>query len=938
MNQAAGLDPSRARNYINGKMEALEKQERGPRPIAEDKPWHSLTVEEALDATGSSRELGLTGAEAVRRLASDGPNLLPEKAGISAWKLFLGQFNSLVIWVLIAAGIVSGAMGEIVDATAILTIVVLNGIIGFFQEYNAEQSIAALRKMTAPSAKVRRDGRTGNVPASSLVRGDIIEFEAGDLVPADARLLEASGLRCAEAALTGESEPVAKISDPIPDGALSLGDRLNMVYMGTSVASGAGAAVVMATGLGTEIGKIASLLESASEETATPLQKRMDSLSRTLVWICLGLVASLFLLGLLRGREPFELFLTAVSLAVAAAPEGLPAVVTVALALGVQRMAKRNALIRRLPSVETLGSASVICTDKTGTLTAGSMTVRELYLAGETFLVEGGELGPSGSVSISGRPPDAAQSDRLRRLARVQTGTLTASLYQEGDEWKVAGDPTEGALLAVAGKVGLAAESTSAADKVLAYPFDSERKRASAIRKGPGGSLRILVNGAPDLLVDLCVRVDTSEGPKPMDGEQRRRILEANAAMAARGLRVIGSAYREFAPEQGRMPGMEEAERGLTFMGLAGMYDPPRPEAAAAVAECRRAGIRVVMITGDHPSTAAAIAKSLGIAVDGDGVLTGSALDALDDKALSEKVPRTAIYARVTAAHKLRIVRAWKSLGAVVAMTGDGVNDSPALKGAHIGIAMGRSGTEVTKQASDMIITDDNFASIVAAVEEGRGIYQNIRNTLQFLLAGNTGELLLMMVGIVAGLPSPLLPIHLLWINLVTDGLPALCLASERIDPDVMKFPPRAQTEFLSDPGFRNALLFTGFLTAGVSMLAFLWGLRNYDIGTARSAAFSTLVFAELLRSLGARSESKPIWRLSPLGNPRLFIVVGLSITAQILLHRYPPLETLLKTAPLPLGEVMALLCLASIPLFAMELVKVVRNARPYSDSGEAAV
>ena len=893
--------------------------------------WQSLSGGQALEETGSSRERGLAESEARNRLVTEGPNTLPEESGIRPWVLFLGQFKSLVIWVLIIAGIISGVVGERVDAAAILIIVLLNGVIGFFQEYHAEKSIAALRKMTAPTAKVRRDGKVGMLPAANLVRGDIIELESGDLVPADARLIDVSGLRCLEATLTGEPEAVAKISDAMPGGNLPLGDRLNMVYMGTSVASGAATAVVVGTGLGTEIGRIASLLESESGEASTPLQKRMDALSRNLVWICLGLVTVLFGLGLLRGREPFEMFLTAVSLAVAAAPEGLPAIVTVALALGVQRMVKRHALVRRLPSVETLGSATVICTDKTGTLTAGSMTVKEVHVAGENFQVEGRGLEPTGSVLIEGRDPDAAQAARLLLLASVQTGTVTADLFQEQGEWKVAGDPTEGAMLAAGRKLGLGQDDSAAWKRVQAFPFDSERKRASAIRKKSGQPTRILVNGAPDILLGLCTHVLTGQGPKPMDETERGHILAANAAMAARGLRVIGSAYKEQAPEAGSKPTVEEVERDLTFVGMAGMYDPPRPEARDAVAKCRLAGIRVVMITGDHPSTALAIAKSLGIAEDGDGVLTGPELDAMDDPALQERVRGTAIYARVTAEHKLRVVRAWKAQGAVVAMTGDGVNDAPALKGAHIGIAMGRSGTEVTKQAADMIITDDNFASIVAAVEEGRGIYQNIRNTLQFLLAGNSGELLIMMAAIVVGLPSPLLPIHLLWINLVTDGLPALCLASERIDPDVMKLRPQSGKELLSDRSFRNALLLTGSLTAGVTMAAFLWGRHYHGLAVARSLALTTLVFAELLRSLGARSEDKPIWKLGASGNLPLLAVVGLSVTIQILLHQYPILENVLKTEPLPPGECLAFLALGSVPLFAMEMVKVIKGNRAYA-------
>jgi P-type Ca2+ transporter type 2C len=890
--------------------------------------WHSRPADGLVAELGSDSRKGLQETEAARRLAADGPNVLPVPAGTGKIRLFLSQFKSLVIGVMIAAGIISGIMGEIVDAAAILIIVLLNGVIGFFQEYNAEQSIAALRKMTAPMAKVLRDGVVRNLPAARLVRGDIIELESGDLVPADARLLEVSGMRCLEAALTGEPEGVNKVSGALPGGELPLGDRLNMVYMGTSVASGAGKAMVIGTGADTEIGRIAGLLETAETETATPLQNRMDALSRTLVFACLGLVGVLFGLGLWRGWEPFELFMTAVSLAVAAAPEGLPAVVTVSLALGVQRMAKRKALVRRLPSVETLGSATVICTDKTGTLTAGEMTVKEFYVNGASFVVEGRGLEPTGMVLVEGRPADPAQAVHLRNLAAVQSGTTTASLYQEGGDWKVAGDPTEGAMIAAGRKVGLRPEENLPEDKLFAFPFDSERKRASAIRMGTDGAARILVNGAPDVLLELCTRMHSADGPAPLAPAARERILAANAAMAGRGLRVIGSAYKEYSHIEGKLPRMEEVESDLIFVGLAGMYDPPRPEAKAAVGRCRDAGIRVVMITGDHPSTALAIARDLGIAEQGAEALSGAQLDRLDEAGLQQAVERVSVYARVTAAHKLRVVKAWKAQGAIVAMTGDGVNDAPALKGAHIGVAMGRTGTEVTKQASDMIIADDNFATIVAAVEEGRGIFQNIRNTLQFLLAGNAGELLLMTVAIVAGLPAPLLPIHLLWINLVTDGLPALCLASERIDPDVMKRKPRKQTEILSDRAFLGALILTGLLTAGVSLTAFLWGLKAYGAEAARSMGFTTLVLAELLRSLGARSETKPIWALDPRGNPRLFAVVGIFIFVQVFLHGNGTAARLLKITPLEGGVFMSLLGLAAIPLVVLECVKMSTAAR----------
>jgi Ca2+-transporting ATPase len=533
-----------------------------------------------------------------------------------------------------------------------------------------------------------------------------------------------------------------------------------------------------------------------------------------------------------------------------------------------------------------------------------------------------------GTVLNKGQIPQPAHSDHLRNLALVQSGTTTASLYQEGGQWKVAGDPTEGALIAAGRKLGLSPEDQSKSEMIFSFPFDSDRKRASAIRKWKDEISRVQVNGAPDVLIELCTHVHSAQGLRLMEKEERNTILKANLDMAGRGLRVIGSAYRDYAFPAGKIPNAEEVETELVFLGLTGLYDPPRPEAKKAVATCIAAGIRVVMITGDHPSTATAIAKELGIASLGSEALTGSQLDAMDDVQLKEKVVRASIFARVTAAHKLRVVNAWRSQGAIVAMTGDGVNDAPALKGAHIGIAMGRSGTEVTKQASDMIIADDNFATIVAAVEEGRGIYQNIRNTLQFLLAGNTGELLFMMVTILIGLPLPLMPIHLLWINLVTDGLPGLCLASERIDPDVMKKKPRRQSEFLSDRSFLISLLLTGFLAAGVSLVAFLWGLKTYGLEVARSMAFTTLVLEELLRSLGARSETKSLFTMNPRGNLNLFMVVGASILLQVFLHENAAMGRLLNIVPLSADQWLIMFCLGALPVLVLECYKLFMRIR----------
>jgi Ca2+-transporting ATPase len=901
-------------------------------PTIDSKPkgkaWHSQSAEEALEQLGSAAT-GLSTKEAAQRLAANGPNELKEGKRIGPWQIFLGQFKSLIIWILIAAGVISGLLGEAVDSIAILAIVVLNAVIGFCQESNAEKSIAALKKMTAPRAKVRRDGRVTSIPASEIVAGDIVELEAGDVVAADARLLDAASLKCIESALTGESDAVTKQAVALNKDDIPLGDRENMIFMGTSVATGQGSAVVVATAMNTEIGRIAGLIEEAGADADTPLQQKLDSFGRVLVWGSLGIVALLFALGLVRGMKFFELFMTSVSLAVAAVPEGLPAVVTVSLALGVMRMSRRRALVRKLPAVETLGSTTVICTDKTGTLTVGEMTVRALYVAGQTYEITGEGYEPNGEVRFEGKASDARHAGPLLELATVLVGCNNAHLVLEDGTWRVIGDPTEGALLASGHKAGGSKERIERElPKHHEIPFDSDRKRRTVIRRMPNGRLRAFINGAPDILLQRCTKIYTGAGVRPMTEHDRRRISTQNSAMAKQALRVLGSAYRDLDECSPARLTPEEVERDLVFVGLAGMYDPPRPEAKDAVAKCRAAGIRVVMITGDHPHTATAIARELGIASGDDAAIAGAELDKLSDDELRQRAPRVAVYARVTAEHKLRIIRAWKANDAVVAMTGDGVNDAPAIKGADIGIAMGRSGAEVTKQASDMIITDDNFASIVAAVEEGRGIYDNIRKTLQYLLAGNCGELMLMTVCVVVGLPAPLLPIHLLWINLVTDGLPALCLATDPIDPDVMKRRPRRRSERITDRSFLGTMFLTGVLTAGVSFVVYLYGLKTETEELARTHAFAVLVFAELLRSFGCRSETKPVWRMPLYSNINLLLVVTISFGLQVWSHHNETLGRLLKTSVMAFSDCLMLLVASVIPLAVLEVVKCVQNLR----------
>jgi len=878
----------------------------------------------ASDVGGSAN--GLSAAEAARRLTAAGPNLLKQSKRIHPLRIFLAQFKSLIIWILIVAGAISGVLGEMLDAVAILAIVVLNAAIGFYQEFSAEKSIAALQKMTAPQAKVVRGGEVIVVPASGIVIGDVLALEAGDIVAADARLLSASSLKCVEAALTGESLAVTKHPAATEQRERALADRDAMVFMGTSVAAGTGRAVVVATAMKTELGRIAGLIETAGAETGTPLQRNLDSFGRVLVWAALGIVTLLFGLGLLRHGKPLEMLLTSVSLAVAAVPEGLPAVVTVALSLGALRLARRRALMRKLAAVETLGSTSVICTDKTGTLTVGEMTVRALYVAGQTYEVTGVGYGPTGEVHFDGKPAGATHAAALGELATVLLGCNNAHLVDEEGTWKTVGDPTEGALLAAGAKAGGDRKKLEQdLPKEREFPFDSDRKRSTVIRRTAAGKFRALSNGAPGVLLQLCTKVYTSSGVRSLSAQDREQILAQTSGMAKKGLRVLASSFRDLESPSPDSLTAETVERDLVFVGLSGMYDPPRAAAKEAIAKCRTAGIRVVMITGDHPDTAQAIARELGIASADQAVITGAELDQISDAQLRERAPQVAVYARVTAEHKLRIVRALKANGSVVAMTGDGVNDAPAIKGADIGIAMGKSGTEVTKHAADMIITDDNFATIVAAVEEGRGIYDNIQKTLQYLLGGNSGELLLMTTCVVVGLPTPLLPIHLLWINLVTDGLPALCLATDPIDSDVMARKPLSRSAKITDPAFLRTMAYTGLLTAGVAFVVYSHGVRSSTLSAARTSAFAALVFAELLRSFGARSATKPVWRMPFFANVNLIVVVVVSIGIQVLSQHNAMLGRFLKVSPIPFRDGFVLLAVGALPLLVLDLMKGLR-------------
>ncbi len=797
---------------------------------------------------------GLSSAEANRRRAEHGPNEIHRDKAASPWAILAAQFKGAMIWLLLGAGVVSAVLREVADAVAIGAIVVLNALVGFFQEYRAERAVNALRSMTAPRARVRRDGAAVMIPATDVVIGDALVLEAGDIVPADARLRLAHALRINEAPLTGESAPVQKRIAPVAADA-HLAERTDCVFMGTSVSAGTGAAEVIATGMGTELGKIAHLLSAVKQE-ATPLQRRLDSVGRTLLYLCLAIVALVAILGFARGLPWMEILLSSVSLAVAAVPEGLAAVVTIALALGVQRMASRHVLIRTLPSVETLGCATVICTDKTGTLTTGVMVVRELWGGDHQALLFGASACSDAELAADGR-----------------SGT---------------GDPTELAILMAAAPRGIDRKAIeNERPRVAVEPFDADTKRMS-IRRADG---RLYVKGAVEVVLPICA-------------SGREKAVEANAGMARQGLRVLAVAVGE-----------GPAEGNLTLLGLVGIADPPRTEAIEAVALARAAGIKTVMITGDHPVTAEAIGRELGL------------LTPADD-------PAEVVHARATPEDKIRIVREWKARGDIVAMTGDGVNDAPALREAHIGIAMGQAGTEVTREASDMILTDDNFASIVAAVQEGRGIYDNIQKTLVYLLAGNVGELTVMLGASAVGLPLPLFPLQLLWINLVTDGLPALALVGDPISDDLLRRPPRKPDEPMLGKLQWTTVIVTGLLQAAVTLVVFAWALHSRGLSEARNLAFSVIVFSELFRAFAARSTTRLFWEVGAFTNLRLVGVVLVSSLVQLGLHHIPLAQKLLGTSPLSASDCALSVALGLIPVSVLECSKLVRRFRgPQPDS-----
>ncbi|MEH2158649.1 cation-translocating P-type ATPase [Nostoc sp.] len=910
--------------------------------------WHSLEVDKALDLLDSNADSGLTPQEIQQRLQKYGPNELEETAGRSAWEILLDQFKNIMLLMLIGVALISGFLdvmrlqsgglkpGEVPfkDTIAILAIVILNGILGYVQESRAEKALAALKKMTSPLVRVLRDARLVEIAAKELVPGDVMLLEAGMQIAADGRLLEQSNLQVRESALTGEAEAVNKqASLKLPE-ETSLGDRLNVVFQGTEVVQGRGKVLVTNTGMTTELGKIAAMLQAVESEP-TPLQQRMTQLGNVLVTGSLILVAIVVAGGVIKDggfKNIQELLEVSLSMAVAVVPEGLPAVITVTLALGTQRMVRQNALIRKLPAVETLGSVTTICSDKTGTLTQNKMVVQSISTNNKTFRVTGEGYAPTGDFQLNGQKISLEESPEISALSVACAVCNDSVLQKEQGEWAILGDPTEGALITLAGKAGIEKDQwNSKLPRVAEFPFSSERKRMSVIAQvqqvatGEASSRDIdpaiagflqsepylmFTKGSPELTLARSTQIHLGNDTGTLTEEQRQQILAENDLMASKGLRVLGFAYKPLAeiPPEGSD---EVSEQDLVWLGLVGMLDAPRPEVRAAVQECREAGIRPVMITGDHQLTARAIATDLGIAQEGDRVLTGQELQRMTDQELEQNVDLVSIYARVSPEHKLRIVQALQRRGRFVAMTGDGVNDAPALKQADIGIAMGITGTDVSKEASDMVLLDDNFATIVSATKEGRVVYTNIRRFIKYILGSNIGEVLTIAAAPLIGLGGvPLTPLQILWMNLVTDGLPALALAVEPPEPDVMQRPPFSPRESIFARGLGSYMIRIGIIFAIISITLMLWAYQHThaagyqgDPETWKTMVFTTLCIAQMGHAIAIRSNNRLTIETNPFSNIFVLAAVVVTTILQLMLVYVPPLRDFFGTHYLNMQE-----------------------------------
>ena len=932
-----------------------------PSPSSPQSPWHTLDIDHTLQTLGTDRITGLTSQQVQERAETYGLNELEETAGRSSWDILIDQFKNVMLLMLIAVALISGVLDVInweanaakndipfKDTIAILLIVILNGVLGYFQEARAEQALAALKKLSSPRVRVLRDGSPLEIDGKHLVPGDVMFLEAGVAVSADARLIEQSNLQIREGALTGESMAVQKNAQLVLEAETSLGDRLNSVFQGTEVLQGRGTAVVTSIGMKTEIGKIATLLQSVESEP-TPLQARMTQLGNVLVTGSLILVAIVITVGVISsgGFSKFqELVQVSLSMAVAVVPEGLPAVITVTLALGTQRMVKRHALIRKLPAVETLGSVTHICSDKTGTLTQNKMVVQKVFVGDRTFRISGEGYVPEGTFISEGEVVIPGNYPELQALLlacvlcndailQCQAQTKTEG---KGGNWQILGDPTEGALLALAGKGNFQKEKyTDLMPRVGEFPFSSDRKRMSVIAQvtaEPKAVYQMFTKGSPELILERCTGYQVGEETIPLTSSLRNQILAQNNQMAGQGLRVLGFSYKpleEIPPENSD----DITEQDLVWLGLVGMLDAPRPEVREAVARCKQAGIRVLMITGDHQLTALAIAQDLGISQAGDHVLTGQQIEKLTQPQLEAEVSQVSIYARVAPEHKLRIVKALQTRGEIVAMTGDGVNDAPALKQADIGIAMGITGTDVSKEASDMVLLDDNFATIVAATEEGRVVYTNIRRFIKYILGSNIGEVLVIAAAPILGLGGvPLTPLQILWMNLVTDGLPALALAVEPAEPNVMERPPYNPNESIFARGLGAYMVRFGVVFAIVTTILMVWaydythqdGFRDPEVW--KTMVFTTLCIAQLGHAIAIRSNSQFIFELNPFSNPYILWAVGGTTILQMMLIYVAPLRNFFGTQVLTMEELGICFGFSFIMLVWVELEKLFMRLR----------
>jgi Ca2+-transporting ATPase len=893
-----------------------------PSPQEAPPLWWTLSPEAVAQRLDVDLDAGLTAQEAERRRLTDGPNELEERPPTPRWRMFLGQFANTMIVVLLIAAVITAVVGDVQDMIVIVAIVIANAVIGYVQEHRAEEAMTALKRMTSPVARLTRAGEVALLPAGEVVRGDLLLLDAGDVVAADARLVEAPGLRVNEAPLTGESLPVDKTVAALPAGSGALvAERHNMVFKGTSVVHGRGLAVVTATGMRTALGEIAELLQ-AHRSPQTPLQRRLAVLGQRLAAAALVVCALVFVTGVVRGEDVTTMFLTAVSLAVAAIPEALPAVVTVSLALGAQRLARHHALVRKLPAVETLGSVTVVCTDKTGTLTQGRMQVERVWtLPDGEIEVTGDGYEPTGVLSVGGAPIGVTDRAALRQLLEAGALCNDAALVPPGEPgraWDAAGDPTEAALVALAAKAGVD-PSRDGLRRIGEVPFDAERKLMTTVNEAADGRVVIATKGGPEAVVTRSVdAASDGERLRPLTEEDRRRILDRADAYAAEGYRVLGLAgARRDDPPTG------DGEEGLTFFGLVAMADPLRPEVVAAVRECRTAGIMPVMITGDHPATARTIAERAGISDRGGLVWEGDWGD-LAAGPHEGSVADVAIYARTPPERKLDIVEAWRAHGDVVAMTGDGVNDAPALRRADVGVAMGITGTEVAKEAGDIVLTDDNFATIVGAIREGRRIYDNIRRFVRYMLTANTGEIWVVALGPFLGLPLPLLPVQLLWINLVTDGLPGIALGVEPPERDVMRRPPRSPSESIFARGLWQHVLAVGLVMGAIPLSLGVWGEATGR--PWQTMVFTSLALLQLGNAVAVRSELDSVFTIGLRTNPSLLGAVVGTLVLQIALLYWGPSQRLLDVEALSLADLMLVLAASTVVFWVIEAEKLVRR------------